>query len=263
MLEILSVVRSRRHYPTTPRSTEWCTHHAQVISLHLVGDGRFIIGGEELLMRPPLLAVVAAGERNGNCLMGASDAWWCKFNGQALFQIPGGKAVTVSLGTFSICSSHIRRIDHGVATQCATLFQDLRHHASRPGLYDSIKASAILSELLAQYIAPTQQKRSRDPVDNYRVLIAERLDSDVSLPDLATQAGGHPDALGASFRRRYGLTPVAYRLRLRLQLAGKMLLGNRVTVAEAAKAAGFSDPAYFARAFKRSHGLTPRDWAHR
>jgi AraC-like DNA-binding protein len=95
------------------------------------------------------------------------------------------------------------------------------------------------------------------------MLIAQRLDSDVSLADLATQAGGHPDALGASFRRRFGLTPVAYRLRLRLQLAGKLLLGNRVTVAEAAKAVGFNDPAYFARVFKRAHGLSPRDWAHR
>ena len=263
MLKLLSVVRSRRRYPSAATTMQWCTHQTHVLALHLVGDGRFVIGGEQLLMQPPLLAVVAMGERNGNGLTGANDAWWCNFQGQALDTVPGGKSVKISLGEYSQSVSHVRHIDHEVATHCSTLFQSLQSHAARPGLHDAMKASTFLCELLALFVAPLAQSPTRDPVDAYRLLITQRLDSEVSLPDLAKQAGGHPDALGAIFRQRYGMTPVAYRLRLRLQLAAKHLLGNRVTIAEAAQAAGFTDPSYFTRVFKRAHGLSPRDWARR
>jgi len=263
MLELLSVVRSRRQYPSTSSSLLWCTHHTQVIALHLVGGGHSIIGGEAFPMQPPFLAVIAAGERNGNGITGANDAWWCNFRGQALTAVPGGKSVQLSLGDYSQSSSHVRCIDHAVAGQGVTLFRSLQNHAGQSGLHDAVKSSAILSELLALFIASPKHRSKRDPVESYRLLIAQRLDSAVSLSDLAQQAGGHPDALGSTFVRRYGLTPVAYRLRLRLQLAGKILLGNRVSVAQAATAAGFSDPAYFARVFKRAHGLSPRDWAQR
>ena len=242
---------------------QWCTHRTQVMALHLVGNGTFIVGGEKIVMQPPLMAVVAAGERNGNGLTGANDAWWCHFQGQALDTVPGGKFVQVSLGDYSQSISHVRRIDHEVATQCSTRVQNLQSHAAKPGLYQAMQASTILSELLSLFVAPREQRTARDPVDDYRMLITQRLDSAVSLQDLAHQAGGHPDALGAIFRKRFGMTPVAYRLRLRLQLAGKLLLGNRVTVAEAAHAAGFTDPSYFTRVFKRAHGLSPRDWARR
>ena len=263
MLQILSVVRSRRHYPLASPVMQWCTHQTQVLALHLVGKGKFIVGGEELIMQAPLLAVVAKGERNGNGLTGANDAWWCNFQGQALSLVPGGKAVKLSLGEFSLSLSHVRRLDHADAAHCSTLFQNLQTHALRPGLHEALKASTILCELLSYFVAPLDPRPTRDPVDNYRMLITQRLDSAVSLEDLATQAGGHPDALGAIFRKRYGMTPVAFRLRLRLQVAGKLLLGNRVTIAEAAQAAGFTDPSYFTRVFKRTHGLSPRDWSRR
>ena len=76
MLNLLSVVRSRREFPLAAPTMQWCTHRTQVLAPHLIGDGRFIIGGEELRMQPPLLAVVAMGELNGNGLTGANDAWW-------------------------------------------------------------------------------------------------------------------------------------------------------------------------------------------
>ena len=59
------------------------------------------------------------------------------------------------------------------------------------------------------------------------------------------------------FRRAFGLTPVEYRTALRLEHAKTLLRDGDMTVGEAALAAGFRDPGYFARCFRRQNGITP------
>jgi len=59
------------------------------------------------------------------------------------------------------------------------------------------------------------------------------------------------------FRKFYHITPTAFRLRCRMELA-KTLLENRAkSVKEVAAACGFSDAAHFCREFKRAEGRSP------
>jgi AraC-like DNA-binding protein len=59
------------------------------------------------------------------------------------------------------------------------------------------------------------------------------------------------------FRRTYGVTPAEYRIAVRLERAKVLLRDRRMSVAEAAYAAGFRDPGYFARCFRKQNGVTP------
>ena len=69
------------------------------------------------------------------------------------------------------------------------------------------------------------------------------------------------------FRRAFGVTPVAYRRRLRLGRARELLVSSQMNVSEAAYAVGFADPLYFSRVFRRVFGTTPssliREFSHR
>lgn len=47
---------------------------------------------------------------------------------------------------------------------------------------------------------------------------------------------------------------------IRLCEAQRLLRGSDLTIAEAAFRAGFEDPGYFARAFKKEFGVTPKEW---
>ena len=58
---------------------------------------------------------------------------------------------------------------------------------------------------------------------------------------------------GCSFRRHL--------CRVRLERAME-LLNQGSTVREAARAVGYSQPAQFAKAFRRTYGTTPSEWRH-
>lgn len=74
---------------------------------------------------------------------------------------------------------------------------------------------------------------------------------------LARRFGCSPEAVDRRFRRALGLTPTAARNRERCRIAYERLLVHGATVAEAAAAAGFADPFYFSRVFRRLYGYPP------
>jgi AraC family transcriptional regulator len=77
------------------------------------------------------------------------------------------------------------------------------------------------------------------------------------IPELAAEAGVHPDHLARAFRQRFGVPLGAYVRRLRLDWAATRLLAAPDTIAHIALASGFADQSHFTRAFKRHSGLTP------
>ncbi|HWR23743.1 MAG TPA: Ada metal-binding domain-containing protein [Feifaniaceae bacterium] len=70
-------------------------------------------------------------------------------------------------------------------------------------------------------------------------------------------SSGH---MGAIFKQHYGVTPVIYRNRLRVEAARRMLRETKLGVAEIALDCGFKSLAPFYEAFKRQTGKTPQGY---
>jgi AraC-like DNA-binding protein len=92
-----------------------------------------------------------------------------------------------------------------------------------------------------------------------RYLERRQLD-DLDMAEVARHAGVSESHLRALFRSRFGCGPLKYQLRLRLQLAAKLLRNSSLGVGEVAVACGFADANYFARIFRAHHGLPPTGW---
>jgi len=94
--------------------------------------------------------------------------------------------------------------------------------------------------------------------------LRSRIDDDPSgahpLDVLARQAGISQFQTLRGFARLTGLTPHAYVVQRRLDLA-RSLIRRGTGLAEAAMAAGFADQSHFHRAFTRRHGFTPGAYA--
>lgn len=91
--------------------------------------------------------------------------------------------------------------------------------------------------------------------------VFERIEAGAaSLADVARAVGLTPGHLTTVVRRRTGRTVQQWIAERRMVEARRLLAGTDLTVAAIAERAGFHDPSYFVRTFRRAHGLTPLQW---
>jgi AraC family transcriptional activator of pobA len=94
-------------------------------------------------------------------------------------------------------------------------------------------------------------------------VIDRRLSEPLSLRDVAHAVGVTPGHLTTVVRRRTGRTVQEWIIERRMAEARYLLADTDVPVAEVARRVGMSDPGYFSRVFRRTHGASPRQWRGR
>jgi AraC family transcriptional regulator len=92
---------------------------------------------------------------------------------------------------------------------------------------------------------------------------AAHRDEDLSLTALAARAGLSAFHLHRVFSAAAGETPKQFTLRLRLERAATLLIGNDDSVLNVALACGFGSHEAFCRAFRRRFGMRPVDYRAR
>lgn len=83
---------------------------------------------------------------------------------------------------------------------------------------------------------------------------------DLSLKSLAERFNCSSGYLSAQFKKENGVTLTDYLNGKRLEHAKRLLTRTQLTISEIAQESGFDDINYFSRLFKRSHGMTPREY---
>jgi len=90
-------------------------------------------------------------------------------------------------------------------------------------------------------------------------LVEKRLPRAATLAELASACHVGKSTMNACFKEATGLAPHEYVTMRRIDHARKVLLDDRkATVSEIARRLGFSSSQYFARAFKRATGKSPK-----
>jgi len=97
---------------------------------------------------------------------------------------------------------------------------------------------------------------AHDKLERAAAFIQEHCAEALKISDICTAAELSPSYLIRAFKRLYGMTPHAFLLNQRVQLA-RLLLKQGLPLAEVALASGFADQAHFQRAFKQLLAATP------
>lgn len=107
--------------------------------------------------------------------------------------------------------------------------------------------------------APGTEARIARALEHMRSGLGERL----QLSDFAHMAGVSVPHFCALFRAQTGVPPMLYFNRLRMRQAAEWLDGSTLRISEIARRVGYENPFHFSRAFRRVHGLSPRDYRKR
>lgn len=91
-------------------------------------------------------------------------------------------------------------------------------------------------------------------------VLAERIEEPPSMPALARELGVGYAGFRREFKRRTGLAPRQYLLRLRLERAQRLLGSTPAKLEEIAAKLGFSSAFHLSAAFKSRYGVAPAVW---
>jgi AraC family transcriptional regulator len=128
----------------------------------------------------------------------------------------------------------------------------------------TIRRESLVLALLEE-IGTARDPRSHDPpawLAIARAQLDAALGGEISIGEIARQAGVHPVHLARVFRRCMGITPGDYVRQRRLAHARTLLVETRLPQSEIAQTCGFVDQSHFATAFRRAFGVTPRTFRH-
>lgn len=177
----------------------------------------------------------------------------CLVNGQA----PPARLKRVELGTPDPVLLHL----------AGALSTALDHCDEVNSLYLDQVVMAVHARLVSAYgtrspseawtpgggLAPWQVHRSTE-------LVEARLDSKLSVTDLASESRLSPKHFTRAFRHTFGMPPYRYLLLRRVERAKKLLLLNQLCLADIALHCGFAGQSHFNRIFAASTGRAPGAW---
>ncbi|MGB7537512.1 MAG: helix-turn-helix transcriptional regulator, partial [Anaerolineales bacterium] len=96
-------------------------------------------------------------------------------------------------------------------------------------------------------------------IEQLKRQLGMNLNQDVSMRQIALRLDVNPYTLLRQFKSATGITPHAYRLNCRIELA-KNLLQKGVNVSQVALECGFFDQSHFHRHFKAITAVTPKEY---
>ena len=99
--------------------------------------------------------------------------------------------------------------------------------------------------------------RMVEELDNY---IRENVSDEISNTEIGAIFGYHPFYVSRMLKERKGMTLRQYIIAYRLKCAKRLLELSDKSAAEIAEECGFTDASYFAKIFKSTFGMTPKEY---
>ncbi|MHA3902984.1 AraC family transcriptional regulator [Castellaniella sp. WN] len=252
----LSFVESRR----ACRSRAcYVPHRHPTFSIGAVDEGRSLFTGAAdgpIALRPGTLVFVPA-ERVHACNPVPDTAWsyqmlhldaaWLLAVRKEYARAGSHEAEPVRIATSPAIYGHFRRLN-------ALLFSDADPRDKEAALIEFMgDADAEAGLRIEAPIVPSRQaERIRPALDHLRAAP----DSDTPLDELARLASMSRYQLIRAFRAATGMTPHAWQLNQRVNLARERIRRG-ASISEVALLLGFADQAHFQRVFKAYTGVTP------
>ena len=121
-----------------------------------------------------------------------------------------------------------------------------------------------LAALYFEIVARLGHSRTRSVHSEEAVRLKDFLDHNtdriVSNQELSSHIYRSPDYCVKLFGREYGVTPYAYQMNGKMNIARQLLRDTAMPVSRIASSVGYHDPCYFSGLFRKMCGCSPREY---
>ena len=127
-------------------------------------------------------------------------------------------------------------------------------------------ANLCLYHLIATFLYPTSATASlktsntKDLIDDSIRFMRGKLDTILTVKELATECGLSASHYSHLFHKTTGLPPLEYFIRLKLERACMYLYDSELKVKDISIRIGYEDPYYFSRLFKKHMSMSPQEY---
>lgn len=217
-----------------------------------LGRAAITVGPQTVALRPGEIYFIPGYQLTRQACPRRLDVYWIHF-------------IPKSLYLFFLLS-HVSRVHAWPARRYAQheeTWRQFGQNSSGRHLPLFYRIHALLLDLIAEVLAQYDFRHMAevDPVwAQLRPAVAfmdQHFLKNPSLAQMASAAGLAPNYFHRKFAQTFRLTPYAYILQRRMNVARQLLLGTEVSVQAVARRTGYANPFHFSSAFRRYFGVSP------
>lgn len=217
------------------------------------GEGRLQIGDKQFYPQPGQLFVMPAKILQSYSTINENTfgKYWCHFN-----------ATLGDMNLFQVLELPYY-IQVNEQEKLEQLFQQLIVHHESNELISILRVKAILLEIISYYIEHAGIEKihlpassSIEKAETVLKYIENHLSENLTIEELAKLVHFHPNYFIHFFKSIFGLSPIQYINKMRIEKAKLLLTTTDMTVTEIASSVGIQ-LYYFSRSFKNNTGYSP------
>ncbi len=221
------------------------------------GEGWIKYGDEEYYPKRKQLLLLPAGVMQSYSTINENTfkKYWCHFT-----------ATVGDMNLFDIIKLP-RFIDVKDEKVLGDLFCKLLRSFSSKDISATIRTKGILLEIISYYIENSEIKeinistsKAIKKLNDVITYINGNYNADITNERLAAIMSLHPNYFIRFFKKHFGITPIQYVNKIRLEKAKYILREGNHSVTQTANIVGFNDVFYFSRVFKIYTGYSPSDF---
>ena len=211
----------------------------------LASSGKIHVNGEELTAGKAYLFYPSSPQYYSYESGEGSEYYWIHFSGKIVPEIIESYGIREGLLDLGASRGEFERMIKMMIRAISENFK-----------YTDDYCGGLLSSMLALVAAPPvisspyhkAVKILSDPANNQ------------SVEEIAAIYNMSSNHFIRSFKQYVGLSPNAFRIAKRMEIACEMLTSTDMSVESIAGAAGYDDSLYFSRAFKKQEGMSPSEY---